>query len=155
LAIADQLSKHWVRTNLTLGVPYNPVNWLRPIFSLTYVTNTGAAFGIFPRLGSSYILVYLIVIGVILASYRTLAADRRWLQLSFGMQLAGALGNLLDRLRMAGRVTDFLDLNFWPLQNWPVFNVADSSVVVGVCIMAVYLLLEAPLESSDQEPDNL
>ena len=144
-----------MRSNLALGVPYNPVPWLRPILSLTYVTNTGAAFGIFPRLGSSYILVYLIVIGVILVSYRTLAADSRWLQLGFGMQLAGALGNLLDRLRMAGRVTDFVDLNFWPLQDWPVFNIADSSVVVGVCIMAAYLLLEAPVKPSDHEPDNL
>ena len=58
------------------------------------------------------------------------------------MQLGGAVGNLADRLWHDWRVTDFIDLNFWPLQEWPVFNVADSSIVIGVCILVVVLLLE-------------
>jgi signal peptidase II len=58
------------------------------------------------------------------------------------MQLGGALGNLADRLRHAGYVTDFIDLNFWPLQEWPVFNLADSSIVVGTCILVALLICE-------------
>ena len=145
---ADQVSKYWIRRYLLPGVPWNPVPWLRPILSLTYVTNTGASFGLFPELSWLYTFVAIVVIALILLFYRRLPA-RYWLvSISLGMQLGGAFGNLVDRL-WHGPVIDFIDLNFWPLQEWPVFNLADSSIVVGVCILAVYLLLEKePLASS-------
>ena len=140
---ADQMSKYWVRNSLVLGVPYNPIPWLRPVLSLTYVTNTGASFGLFPQLGRLYTLIALAVIAFVVFFYRHLPL-RSWLvQISLGMQLGGAIGNnLIDRL-WHGWVIDFIDLNFWPLQEWPVFNLADSSVVVGTCILAYYLLLDS------------
>jgi len=145
---ADQISKYWVRRYLSPGLPWDPAAWLRPIMSLTYVTNTGAAFGLFPELGWFYTLVRAAVIAFILLFYRRLPTDRWLVRTSLGMELGGALGNLIDSL-WHGRVIDFIDLNFWPLQEWPVFNLADSSVVVGVCMLAVYLLLEKePVASS-------
>jgi signal peptidase II len=157
--VADQLTKAWVRRNLLFGVPWQPVSWLRPIFSFTYITNTGAAFGLFPQLGRLYAFVALTVIGILFYFYRNLVPSTWLTSVSLGLQLGGALGNnVVDRL-WHGRVTDFLDLNFWPLHEWPVFNVADSSIVVGTCILAAYLLLQkeppttkAPASDGQQTP---
>lgn len=151
---ADQLSKYWVRHNLTLGVPWNPLAWLRPVLSFTYVTNTGSAFGLFPGLSRLYTVVALAVVALILLFYRRLPSGNWLLHMSLGLQLGGALGNnVVDRL-LWGRVTDFLDLNFWPLQEWPVFNVADSSVVVGVCILAAFLLFEKEPPRTPADPQD-
>lgn len=153
--VVDQLSKYWVRQHLVYGVPWNPVSWLRPVLSFTYITNTGASFGLFPGLGRLYTVVALAVVALILLFYRRLPVDNWLLHISVGLQLGGALGNnVVDRL-LRGQVTDFLDLNFWPLQEWPVFNVADSCVVVGVCILAAYLLFEKePPEAPPETPQD-
>ncbi len=149
---ADQISKHLVRTSLVPGVPYDPIPWLRPILSLTYITNTGVSFGLFPQLGSLGALVNVAVVAVLLFSYRRLPVDNWLIPLSLGLQVGGALGNLVDRLLWSGHVTDFIDLNFWPMHEWPVFNIADSSAVVGVVILAYFLLfdLEAEVEPEKQ-----
>jgi signal peptidase II len=62
------------------------------------------------------------------------------MHVALGLQLGGASGNLIDRLRFGGSVLDFIDLNFWPLRRWPVFNVADSSIVVGVTLLTLLML---------------
>lgn len=148
---ADQISKHLVRTSLVPGVPYDPIPWLSPVLSFTYITNTGVSFGLFPQLGSLGALLNVTVIAVLLFSYRRLPVDNWLIPLSLGMQVGGALGNLADRLLWHGRVTDFIDLNFWPLHEWPVFNVADSSVVVGVVILAYFLLFDLEIETESEE----
>jgi signal peptidase II len=148
---ADQISKHLVRTSLIPGVPYDPVPWLSPVLSFTYITNTGVSFGLFPQLGSLGALVNIAVITVLLFSYRRLPVDNWLIHLSLGMQVGGALGNLVDRLLWRGQVTDFIDLNFWPLHEWPVFNLADSSVVVGVVILAYFLLFDLEIEAEPNE----
>jgi signal peptidase II len=152
--ILDQLSKHWVRTSLTPGIPWNPVPLLRRIVSFTYITNTGASFGLFPQFSLVYALIAVAVsVGIIY--FRTqLSGASPAVWVSLGLQLGGSLGNLADRLLWHGQVTDFIDLNFWPLQEWPIFNVADSSVVVGAVLLAVYLLLEEPDTASPESlPD--
>jgi len=150
--VADQLSKAWVRRTLLLGVPWAPVPWLRPIFSFTYITNTGAAFGMFPQLGPLFSLIAVTVIGVLFFLFRSLPV-RGWpVTLGLGLILGGGLGNnVIDRL-WHGRVTDFIDLNFWPLHEWPVFNVADSSIVVGTCILSIYLLLQKEPSATAEGP---
>lgn len=148
----DQWSKHWVRQNLVPGVPYDPVPWLRPVLSLTYVTNTGVAFGLFPQLGRLYALVALAVVAVIIVFYRRLEASSWPVAVGVGMVIGGALGNnVIDRL-WHGRIVDFLDLNFWPLHEWPVFNVADSAIVVGMCILAIFLLFSKDLAPGLESP---
>lgn len=136
---ADQFSKYWVRQHLVPGVPWNPTPWLRPILSFTFVTNSGGSFGLFPHLSWFYTLVAIAVSAFIILFHRRFPIDHWVMAISLGMQLGGALGNLVDRL-WHGQVIDFIDLNFWPMHEWPVFNVADSSLVVGVCILAIYLL---------------
>jgi len=63
------------------------------------------------------------------------------MRVALGLQLGGAIGNLVDRLRY-GSVVDFIDFNFWPLHNWPISNVADVSVVAGVTLLALVMLWE-------------
>jgi signal peptidase II len=127
---ADQWSKYWVRSHFQLGVPWDPIPWLRPILSLTYVTNTGVVFGMFQGVNRLFAGVMIVVIVLILYFYYTMPI-RTWLERL----------SLIDRL-WRGRVTDFFDLNFWPMQDWAVFNVADSSVVVGTCLLVAYVLRE-------------
>ena len=132
--VADQISKYLVLSNLNLGQSWNPVASLTPWASITHVANTGAAFGLFPDRGSLFVVIAVIVVVAIIFYYRHLPAGQWWIKVSLGLQLGGALGNLLDRLRL-GYVVDFIDFKIWP-----VFNLADSSIVIGVAILAYYLL---------------
>ncbi len=142
VVIADQLSKAWVRGNLAIGVPWNPIPSLSGIVSCTHVTNVGAAFGMFPQLSWFYAAVSAVVIVVIALSYRKLPARHIVVPLALGMQMGGSAGNLIDRI-LRGTVTDFIDLNFWPFQSFAVFNLADSAITVGVLVFAAHLLFVA------------
>jgi signal peptidase II len=96
--------------------------------------NRGAAFGVLQNQNALFIVVSGIVIAVIIGSYKYSPTRSAWLNLALGLQLGGAIGNLIDRLRL-GYVVDFLDVGVWP-----VFNVADSAIVIGVGILALHLL---------------
>ncbi len=132
--LLDQYTKHLVRQSIPLGVSWNPIAWLEPIMTFTHVRNSGAAFGLFPELSVIFILVALAVIVGIVIYYRQLTQASLLLRVAFGLQLGGATGNLIDRLAF-GYVTDFVDFRVWP-----VFNVADSAVVVGTALLAYYAL---------------
>jgi signal peptidase II len=151
--IADRVSKTIIADRLALNQTWHPpVPFLRHIFSLTYTTNTGAAFGLFPDQGALFVIIAFVVIAAILFYYRQLPDGHGLARVALGLQLGGALGNLIDRLRQ-GYVVDFIDFNFWPLRNWPVFNLADSAIVVGVGLLALTMLLE-DIEEQDQEPES-
>lgn len=137
---ADQASKHLVIKNLARSQEWVPIPSLRWLFAITYTTNTGAAFGLFPDSGVLFIVVALVVVVAIFIYHRQLAAYQWLLRLSLGLQLGGALGNLLDRLAR-GHVVDFIHFKFWP-----VFNMADSCIVVGVALMTYLLLREGEAE---------
>ncbi len=141
----DQWSKGWIRTHLSPATPTDLFPMLHPILSFTYVNNTGVAFGLFPQLGWLFTVVALGVVLFILYTQQMLGEESALLNLALGLQLGGAAGNLVDRL-LRGAVTDFLDVNFWPLENWPVFNVADSAIVVGVALLILHLLQEERAE---------
>jgi len=132
--VADQISKYLVLSNLKPSHSWNPVASLTPWVSITHVTNTGAAFGLFQDRGPFFVVIAVIVVVAIIFYYRQLPAGQWWIKVSLGLQLGGALGNLLDRLRL-GYVIDFIDFKIWP-----VFNLADSAIVIGVAILAYYLL---------------
>jgi len=130
----DQVSKWLVlRSFSESGTRSLPL--LGDLVRLTYVENRGAAFGLFQEQTYFFILIGVVVVAAILASYRFLPVDGVLLNTGLGLQLGGALGNLLDRLRY-GHVVDFIDLSWWP-----VFNLADSAIVVGVAILAYFLVL--------------
>lgn len=141
ILFVDQVSKHLVTTWLKEGQCWDVAPWLTPILRFTHVTNTGAAFGLFPRWGNLFVVVAALVILMIVVYYWNLS-DGQWLvRIALGLQLGGALGNLIDRLRW-GFVVDFIDLNFWPLHNWPVFNLADASIVAGVVLLGLLMVWE-------------
>lgn len=142
----DQLTKHLVRANMELGQSIPKEG----IFRLTYTTNTGGAFGILANQAFLLALVAVIGIAVFLIYLRYIPLKSRLLKIGLGLDLGGAIGNLIDRLRFGGRVTDFVDIG-----PWPVFNVADMSVVVGTILIAYYLLFvtprKPPIEHKDEQ----
>lgn len=154
--LADQATKAYVVRHLEPYRSWMPIEELAPLFRFTHVRNTGAAFGLFPQGGMFFVIVALIVTLVILYYYRQIEMQSWWVRLALGLQLGGALGNVVDRLRQ-GYVVDFFDVGFWP-----VFNVADSCIVIGVVIFALVLLREeyrsdrqdqsAPSPAPDDEP---
>jgi signal peptidase II len=130
--LLDQGSKYLVLRSLAWGEPWNPITSLKRLVSLTLVTNTGAAFGLLPDLGILFAVVAIIVVIAILLYERHIPTDQPWLRIALGMQLGGATGNLVDRLHY-GHVIDFIDFKVLP-----VFNLADSAIVVGVFVLAFY-----------------
>ena len=114
-------------------------NW----FSLTYIRNTGAAFGILAGSAAAFRLPFLIVfslvaIGFVVAMLRRLSEQETGLITALAFILGGAIDNLIDRLAY-GEVIDFLDF-YWSGYHWPAFNVADSFITVGVAITVFYLI---------------
>jgi signal peptidase II len=143
MVFADQVTKYLIRTNLRQGQSLELApSWLSSIFRVTYVTNSGAAFGLFPNWSQVFIVVAVIVVGALIWYYLHLSGGQWLVQLALGLQLGGALGNLVDRLRFQGHVVDFIDLNFWPLRRWPVFNIADASIVTGVTLLTLLMVWE-------------
>ncbi|NLE46383.1 MAG: signal peptidase II [Chloroflexi bacterium] len=148
VVLADQLSKAAVMNSLPEGQSWSIASWLTPIVQFTHVTNTGAAFGLFPGLGALFVIVSFIVVVAILLYGRHLPTGRWLTRVALGLQLGGAIGNnLIDRLSR-GYVVDFIDVQFWPLHNFPVFNLADTSIVVGVAILCLILIWEDRREQS-------
>ena len=110
---------------------------LFPFFLLTFTRNTGTLFGLFPQSNRLFICISAALIGVLLYLYHT---EKNY-RLPFTLLLAGASGNLLDRI-LHGYVTDFLDFKIWP-----VFNIADIYIVIGIllCILTMYREKNSPL----------
>jgi signal peptidase II len=113
-------------------------------FYITHVRNTGAAFGLFadapqlPRL-TFFISVSLVAVGIIISFYRKLSPGDRLAALALGMILGGALGNLVDRI-FRQEVVDFLHFRLWRGYSWPDFNIADTTIVIGVGFLVLELL---------------
>jgi signal peptidase II len=129
----DQATKFLVVQYIPLHESWSLFPALAKIFKFTYITNTGAAFGMFPQLGGVFMVVAIMVIAAIVIFYQHLPTGNFWVRTSLGLQLGGALGNLLDRITR-GYVVDFVDIGFWPI-----FNLADLSIVFGVTILAYFL----------------
>jgi len=131
IVVLDQWTKWLVRTNIALGAMWLPgsLSWMMPYARIVNWSNTGTAFGLFQGLGGIFTVLALIVAGVIIYYYPRVPAEDWWLRLAMALQLGGALGNLTDRL-MRGSVTDFVSVG-----TFPVFNVADASITIGVIIL--------------------
>lgn len=129
--VADQLTKWLIRAFLELreSVPDDG------FFRLTHTYNTGSAFGLFRDQNFPLILVSIVGITILILIYRSQRQPGNLLRLSLGLQFGGAAGNLLDRIRF-GHVTDFVDVG-----SWPIFNVADASIVLGLGMLAWIFLI--------------
>lgn len=142
ILLVDQLSKYWIKSFLELGQSF-PDDW--PV-RFTYVQNTGIAFGI---KANQFFLVFVtsaVVVALLVFFLRYHEFQPQLVRLALSSILGGAVGNLIDRVNQ-GFVVDFIDL-----QVWPVFNIADSSVVVGVGLILFFLIFrhEATPKSQDK-----
>lgn len=129
VVLIDQWTKHLVSTKMELG---QSIALIESFLHFTYVRNPGAAFGMLPYQTALFVVVTLIVAAAILYFYRILEEKHFWLRLGLALMLGGAAGNLIDRIS-SGYVVDFIDFKIWP----PVFNIADSAIVIGVAIFIV------------------
>jgi len=133
--LLDQLSKIFIDRTFEL---YQSLPVIDNFFHITYLRNPGAAFGILAN--ASIRLPFFICVSVIAASgilwyLRRVPVTDRWQHLALGLIFSGAVGNLIDRLRL-GEVIDFLDVH-WYQYHWPAFNLADSAICVGVGILLI------------------
>ena len=138
IILVDQLTKYWIDTTMML---HESITVLNGFFSITYVRNPGAAFGFLAGASPAFrytffIAVNIIAIALIVSYIRKATREESRLILALSFIMAGAFGNLMDRVRF-GEVVDFLDFYIGSV-HWPAFNVADSSITVG----AFFLILE-------------
>ena len=125
--LIDRLTKAAVLQFMHLGqsIPLVP-----PLLHLTYVQNTGAAFGLFKGMGWVLMALAVVVVGWVIVELRRRPPVSALRRAAYGFILGGAVGNFIDRLWL-GHVIDMIDLRVWP-----VFNIADSSITIGVvCIL--------------------
>jgi signal peptidase II len=147
LVALDQWTKHLVRTNLPLNLDTALIPWLDKLFTFTYIHNTGGAFGLFPGVGLPFILVAIAVVVIIILYSRQIVTGPWFLRLAFGLQLGGAIGNLVDRVAL-GYVTDFINFRWWP-----VWNVADSCIVTGTILLLVFVVFfDRPAKKTASAP---
>lgn len=138
--VVDQASKLYIHGSMTL---YQSFPVLDGLFNITYVRNRGAAFSFLSNASwriPFFVAVTLVALVVILVALRKLRDDQRLAQVALAMIFSGALGNLIDRVRL-GEVIDFLDV-YIGSAHWPAFNVADSLICVGVALVALDMFRE-------------
>lgn len=138
--MGDQLTKAMIMASMTPG---QSLPLLPHILHITYVQNTGAAFGLFKGQQLVFIVFSLIVIGWTIRELLTKPTMEGILRWACALLLGGASGNLIDRLRF-GYVIDFIDLRVWP-----VFNVGDSAITIGVSLLMWHALFMTRHQTSD------
>ncbi len=150
VVMLDQLTKWWVLATFEL---YESVEVIPGFFDLTFVVNTGAAFGLLagdqnPWRQLFFVVVTLVALVVLAMAFRQYRREGGVYIAAIGLIGGGALGNLIDRLRF-GHVVDFLDF-YIKDYHWPAFNVADSAISVGVVLFLLAGLMETG--KRDQPP---
>jgi signal peptidase II len=143
--VLDQWTKNWVRTHLSFGEEWMPWAQIAPYARILHWRNSGAAFGMFQQGGGIFTILAVFVAAMIIYYFPRIGRGDWALRLAMGLQLGGALGNLTDRLQH-GYVTDFISVS-----TFPVFNVADSAITLGVIV----LILDMWLNGTDREEVDL
>ncbi|SHI94793.1 signal peptidase II [Cycloclasticus pugetii] len=131
----DQASKFWIVSNFSL---YESISLL-PSVNLTYVHNTGAAFSFLSTAGGwqrwFFVAIALLATIVLTVWLSRLKPTERWMAVTLSLILGGAVGNLIDRIAYS-YVIDFIDV-YYQSWHWPVFNIADSAISIGVVMMLI------------------
>ncbi len=130
--VLDQLTKLLISSLMSLG---QSISLIPSILHITYIHNFGAGFSILQNQRCFFIVFSLIVIGVIFYNYKKIISNKK-LSITVALILAGAVGNLIDRL-FHGYVIDFIDFRIWP-----VFNIADTSLTIGTILLVWYFWKE-------------
>lgn len=153
IILLDQLTKQQIMQTMRLheSIPVIP-----NLFSLTYIRNPGAAFGLLAGSSNAFRMVFFGLTSIfalgLLGTILVRMPERDWVgRVSVAGILGGAIGNLIDRLRF-GEVIDFLDV-YVESYHWPAFNVADSAITVGVIFLIIHFAFEKkPDPSTASEP---
>ncbi len=137
----DIVTKHMVQQNMLL---HQTIPIIPGLFNLTYIENPGAAFGLLadmPPFWRSlfFITASMVALCFIVIMFFKCSPDEIWNRTALTLIMAGAIGNLIDRLRL-GAVVDFIDV-YWRNSHWPAFNLADTAISVGVGVLLLDLLL--------------
>ncbi len=165
LIVADQLTKLAVRQSFVLG---ESIPVLGDFFRLTYIHNAAGAFGVWFGHPAVYGIASSIISLVIIHTIYRRPDLRSWSIWGLTLVLGGAIGNLIDRIYM-GEVVDFLDFEFFDLDlptfklwfihfrgyamtRWPIFNIADSAVTVGICVLILSVWLD-PNPEAEKVPE--
>jgi len=146
IIVADQLSKTWIRANLSLGESWAPIEALDPFFRIVHWYNTGVAFGMFQGMNTVFIVLAFIVMGVIIYYFPRISNRDGMLRLALCLQFGGAAGNAIDRITI-GHVTDFVAVG-----DFPVFNVADSSITIGVIVLLLGVWIQDRRDRKEAGP---
>ncbi|MCI2802395.1 signal peptidase II [Staphylococcus pettenkoferi] len=131
----DQLTKYLIAAKMTIGDSYTVI----PHFlNITSHRNNGAAWGILSGKMGFFVIITLIILAILIIFYIKEAKGNLFMQIALSLLFAGAIGNFIDRL-LHGEVVDFIDTNIFGY-DFPIFNVADSSLTVGVIFIIIALL---------------
>lgn len=137
VVIFDQWTKNLVRDNLVLGESWMPWTWLAPYARIVHWQNTGAAFGLGQNLSWIFAILAFVVVGAIIYYFPQVERSSWLIRLALGMQMGGALGNLIDRMLQDMHVTDFVSIG-----RFAVWNIADASIFVGTIILILGVWIE-------------
>jgi len=150
IIVADQLTKAWIAASIAPGESISVVgDYLR----LVHSQNTGALFGLFRESAVLFGLASLLVIGLIVV-YHARSGRSRYMSVALGLLLGGAIGNLIDRLRL-GYVVDFVDAGIGSIR-WYTFNVADAAISFAILFLiaaAIWPSLAGQQQDAGQAPD--
>ncbi len=141
----DQWTKSIVRQQLEFGEVWAPWDWIVPYARFVHWRNTGVAFGLFQNQNLLFAVLSFIISLIIFIFFNKLTENIWLLKLALCMQLGGSVGNLIDRLTI-GYVTDFISVG-----NFPVFNIADASITIGVTLMVLGIWIQERQESREEE----
>ncbi len=136
IIILDQFTKALVLKNIALGEMIYPFPEFSSFFRFIHWYNTGVAFGMFQGMNDVFKVLAVLVSLVIIYFYPRIPENEWPLKIAMGMQLAGAIGNLIDRI-VVGYVVDFISVG-----NFPVFNIADASITMGVVVLIIGMWIQ-------------
>lgn len=148
IVVLDQWTKWLVRENIPYTSQWLPqgLEWLMPYARIVHWQNSGAAFGLFQAGSWIFASLACVVILAIVYFYRQVDESEWGMRVAMAMQLAGAAGNLIDRFLFDGKVTDFISVG-----NFPVFNVADASITLGVGVLILDIWIKERKEKKSSE----
>jgi signal peptidase II len=146
LLIIDRLTKWWASTSLDFAVPNNLIG---NVVRLTRVHNVGGAFGIFPGAGTIFLVVSSVVSLLLFLILLTMHIDSRLIRTGMAFVLAGALGNLIDRIQW-GYVLDFFEV-----RGFPIINFADTCITLGAIFIILAILFGGERHRSSRQADRV
>ena len=144
IILFDQASKFYIQHNMHIG---ESIPVIEGIFHITYIENPRTSFGLFEYNSSFFVIAAVISVILVILIYKKIIFKKDpFMYIPLTLVLGGAVGNLIDRVRIDGRVIDFIDFRIWPI-----FNFADSAIVCGMLVLVIHVLFHAPEKEDEGE----